>query len=57
MNKYRKKDAYNYMLKFEDASILNPNGSKYVKTLGEPKEFINLVENQSFKVMWTKTHV
>ena len=42
---------------FEDASILNPNGSKYVKTSGEPKEFINLVENQSFKVMWTKTHV
>ena len=57
MNKYKKKDVYNYMPKFEDASILNPNGSKYVKTSGEPKEFINLVENQSFKVMWTKTHV
>ena len=57
INKYKKKDAYNYMPKFEDASILNPNGSKYVKTLGEPKELINLVENQSFKVMWTKTHV
>ena len=57
MNKYKKKDVYNYMPKFEDASILNPNGSKYVKTSGEPKDFINLVENQSFKVMRTKTHV
>ena len=57
MNKYKKNDAYNYMPKFEDASILNPNGSKYVKTSEEPKEFINLVENQSFKVMWTKTNV
>ena len=57
MNKYNKKDAYNYMPKFEDASILNPNGSMYVMTSGEPKEFINLVENQSFRVMWIKTHV
>jgi hypothetical protein len=57
MNKYKKKDAYNYMPKFEDASILKSNGSKYVRTLGEPKELIKLVENQSFNVMWTKTHV
>jgi hypothetical protein len=39
------------MPKFEDASILNPNGSKNVRILGEPKEFIKLVENQSFNVM------
>ena len=57
MNKYKKKDTYNYMPKFEDASIFNPDGSMYVMTSGEPKEFMNLVENQSFKVMWTKTHI
>ena len=50
-NKYKQKDAYNYMPKFEDASILSPYGSKYVRTSGEQKEFINLVENQSFRVM------
>ena len=57
MNKYKKKDAYNYILKFEDASVLNPDGSMYVKTSTEQKEFISLVENQSLKVMWNKTHV
>ena len=46
MNKYKKKDVYNYMPKFEDASMLNPNSSKNIKILGEPKEFIKLVENQ-----------
>ena len=51
MNKYKKKDVYNYLPKFEDASILNPNDSKYVRTLGEPKKFINLVKNQSLRVM------
>jgi hypothetical protein len=31
MNKYKKKDVYNYMPHFEDTSILNPNGSKNVR--------------------------
>ena len=34
MNKYKKKDSYNYMPKLEDASILNPDGSMYAKTAG-----------------------
>jgi hypothetical protein len=57
MNKYKKKNVYNDMPRFDDASILDSNGSKNVRTLEERKEFINLVENQSFDVMWTKTHV
>ena len=57
MNKFKKKDVYNYMPRFDDASSLHSVGSKNVRTLGEPREFINLVQNQSLKVMWTKTHV
>ena len=57
MNKYKKKDVYNYMPRFDDASVLDSDGSKNVRTSGEPREFINLVQNQSFKVMWTKSHV
>ena len=45
------------MPRFDDASGLHSVGSKNVRTLGEPREFINLVQNQSFRVMWTKTHV
>ena len=51
IHKYKKKDAYNYMPKFEDASILNPNGSKNVRNLEEPKELMTLVQNQSVYVM------
>ena len=51
MNKYKKKDAYNYMPKFENASILSPNCSINARTLEEPMEFINLVENHSLRVM------
>ena len=57
MNKFKKKDVYNYMPRFDDASGLQSKGSKNFRTSGEPTEFINLVQNQSFKVMWTKTHV
>jgi hypothetical protein len=57
MNKYKKKDVHNYMPRFDDASVLDSHGSKIVRTSGEPREFINLVQNQSFRVMWTKTHV
>ena len=57
MNKYKKKDVYNYMPWFDYASVLHSDGSKNVRTSGEPKEFINLVQNQSFRVLWTKTHV
>jgi hypothetical protein len=56
MDKY-KKDVYNYMPKFDDVSVLDSNGSKNVRTSGEPREFINLVQNQSFRKMRTKTHV
>jgi len=51
MNKFKKKDVYNYMPRFDDASVLGSDGSKNVRTSGEPKEFINLVQNQSFRVM------
>jgi hypothetical protein len=57
VNKYKKKDVYNYMPKFDDASVLDSNGSENVKTSGEPRELINLVQNQYFQLMWTKTHV
>ena len=57
MNKYKKKDVYNYMPRFVDASVIDSDGSKNVRTSGEPREYINLVQNQSFRVMWTKTHV
>ena len=57
MNKYKKKDVYNYRPRFDDATVLDSDGSKNVRILGEPREFINLVKNQSFKLMWTKTHV
>jgi hypothetical protein len=57
MNKYKKKDVYNNMPKFDDASGLDSNGSKNVRMLGEPSEFINLVQNQPFELMWIKTHV
>jgi hypothetical protein len=51
MNKYKKKDVYNHMPKFEDASILNLNGFKNARILGEPKEYIKLVQNKSLNVM------
>ena len=56
-NKFKKKDVYNYMPRFDDASVLNSNGPKNVRISREPREFINLVQNQSFRVMWTETHV
>ena len=43
MNKFKKKDVHNYMPRFDDASGLKSDGSKNVRTLGEPREFINLV--------------
>ena len=51
MNKYKKKDVYNYMPRFDDASVLHSDGSKNVRTSREPRKFINLVQNQSFRVM------
>ena len=39
MNKYKKKDVYNYSPKFEVASILI---SKNVRIMGEPKLYIKL---------------
>ena len=34
MNKFKKKDVYNYMPRFDDASVLHSDGSKNVKTSG-----------------------
>jgi hypothetical protein len=34
MNKSKKKDVYNYMPRFDDASVLDSNGSKNVRTSG-----------------------
>ena len=51
MNKNKKKDVYNYMPRSDDASVLHSDGSKNVRTLGEPREIINLVQNQSLRVM------
>jgi hypothetical protein len=36
INKYKKNDVYNYTPKFNDASALDSNGSKYVRTSREP---------------------
>jgi putative IMPACT (imprinted ancient) family translation regulator len=57
MIKYKKKDRYNYMSRFNDASVLNSDGSINIRISGEPREFINLVQNQSFTLMWTNTHI
>jgi hypothetical protein len=43
MNKFQKKDVYNYMPRFDDVSVLHGNCSKNVRTSGESREFINLV--------------
>ena len=45
------------MPRFDDASGIHSVGSKNVRTSGEPTELINLIQNQLFRVMWTKSNV
>ena len=49
-NKY-KKDCYNYMPSFTDEASDSDGGAKKVRTTGEPKHFIRLNENRSWKLM------
>ena len=46
MNKYKKKDCYNYMPSFTEDSSDSDGGVK-VRTTGEPKNYIRLNENKS----------
>ena len=54
MNKYKKKDCYNYMPSFTDEASDSDGGAKEVRTTGEPKHYIRLNENRSWKLMWTR---
>ena len=51
INKYKKKDCYNYMPSFTDEASDSDGGAKKVRTTGEPKHFIRLNENRSWKLM------
>jgi hypothetical protein len=42
MNKYKKKDCYNYMLPFTDGASDCGEDAKNVRTTGEPKHYIQL---------------
>ena len=51
MSKYKKKDCYNYMPSFTDEASDSDGGAKEVRTTGEPKHYIRLNENRSWKLM------
>ena len=57
MNKFKNKEVYKKLPKFDDATHFGKVGSNSVKTTGEPKEYILLKENSKFKVYWTEAHV
>ena len=57
MNKYKKKDCYNYMPSFTDEASDSDGDAKKVRNTGEPKNVIRLNENRSWKLMWTRSHV
>ena len=57
MNKYKKKDCYNYMPPFNDGASDSEKDVKKVRKTGEPKHHIQLKENKRWRIMWTKTHV
>ena len=57
MNKYKKKDCYNYMPPFTDDASDSGEDAKNVRTTGEPKHYIHLKENKGWKLLWTKSHV
>jgi hypothetical protein len=56
MNKYKKKDCYNYMPPFNDGASDSEEDVKKVRKTGEPKHHIQLKENKGWRIMWTKTH-
>ena len=45
------------MPSFTDEASDSDGGAKKVRTTGEPKHFIRLIENRSWKLMWTRSHV
>ena len=57
MNKYKKKDCYDYMPSFTDEASDSDGDAKNVRTTGEPKHYIRLNENRSWKLMRTRSHV
>ena len=57
MNKYKKKDCYNYMPSFTDEASDSDRDANKVRTTGEPKNVIRLNENKGWKLMWTRSHV
>ena len=46
MNKYKKKDCYNYMPSFTDEASDSDEDVNKVRTTGEPKNVIRLNENR-----------
>ena len=46
MNKYKKKDCYNYMPPFNDGASDSEEDAKKVRKTGEPKNYIQLNENK-----------
>jgi hypothetical protein len=57
MNKYKKKNCYNYMPSFTDEASDSDEDVEKVRTAGEPKNFIRVNENRSWKLMRTRSHV
>ena len=45
------------MPSFTDEASDSDGGAKEVRTTGEPKDYIRLNENRSWKLMWTRSHV
>jgi hypothetical protein len=50
MNKYKKKDCYNYMPSFTDEASDSDGDAKKVKTMVKSKHFTRLNENRSWKL-------
>jgi hypothetical protein len=48
MNKYKKKDCYNYMSSFTNDASDGDGDAKKVRTTGEPNHYIRLNENRSW---------
>ena len=51
MNKYKKIDCYNYMPPFTDDASDSGEDAKKVRTMGEPKNYIQLKENKGWKLL------
>jgi hypothetical protein len=57
INKFKNKEVYRKLPKFDDTTHFDKVSSGSVKTTGEPKEYIMLKKNAKYKVYWTKAHV